>query len=58
MLMIPHKRNISTIIIDKCIFHNSTTIRATHISSGSPTTKIIVIFINYHFDFFLLTYRI
>ena len=49
VLVIPDKRNLSAIIIDKCIFHDCSAVGTSLISNCGPTTEIIVI--NYHFDF-------
>ena len=51
MLMIPNERDQLTIIIDKCIFHDCTPIRALHISSSGPSAEITIVDINFHFDF-------
>ena len=58
MLMVPHERDLCPIIIDESIFHNRATVRAFHVGSSSPATKVIVSAFNFHVWLFLLTYRV
>ena len=56
MLMVPHERDLCSIIVNEGVFHDGTTIGAPHVGSSSPTTEVIISGIHIHFDSFLLTY--